>query len=380
MWPVNPFSHLWLGELFETLMPDFVLAFTFFTALTFAVLGRRLQHRRSAAAMSAAMGMALAVGLVYWEYRTGWSIRSLGTIAVGLALIALALVIYQAFKQIGGAWVGGSLAFAAALLIGMVLELPWPVGPAVMQILIIGSLIAAAVGFLMRRTSHHDHGAGMSWPTDGMAHASPSLGLRQDTQRLEQLERNSRALERQLQGLQQSQPGDSARPDAPVAVRQTLQRLLPESGWLTEQLAGLRAKAHRARVGEIARIHEMDRHWRQLSPKARKVAAEQIKSAMKRIRAEQRLERLDRAVAEAEKRIAKLIAQANDALGHGDYQRVANLIGDARKLQHHVSELMTAIQRSEHKLDRELHRVLSEAPTMPVDTASTPNDGEVVTR
>ena len=38
---IIPFSDLFLGWLFESLLPDFALAFTFFTALTYAVLGRR---------------------------------------------------------------------------------------------------------------------------------------------------------------------------------------------------------------------------------------------------------------------------------------------------------------------------------------------------
>ena len=49
----NPFSELPLGELFETLLPDFILAFTFFTALVYGVLAKRVQHQRSAVTVSA---------------------------------------------------------------------------------------------------------------------------------------------------------------------------------------------------------------------------------------------------------------------------------------------------------------------------------------
>jgi hypothetical protein len=42
----NPFPELAIGELFETLLPDFVLAFAFFTALAYAVLGKRFDRRR----------------------------------------------------------------------------------------------------------------------------------------------------------------------------------------------------------------------------------------------------------------------------------------------------------------------------------------------
>jgi len=35
----NPFLDFAWGELFDTVLPDFVLAFTFFTAIIYAVLG-----------------------------------------------------------------------------------------------------------------------------------------------------------------------------------------------------------------------------------------------------------------------------------------------------------------------------------------------------
>jgi len=60
----NPFGQLAIGQLFESLLPDFALAFTFFTALTYAVLGKRFGHQRPAVAMSTAIGLALSIGLV----------------------------------------------------------------------------------------------------------------------------------------------------------------------------------------------------------------------------------------------------------------------------------------------------------------------------
>jgi len=63
----NPFTGLAIADIFETLLPDFVLAFTFFTALIYAILGQRFGRERPAA-MSGVLGLALAIGLVWWEY------------------------------------------------------------------------------------------------------------------------------------------------------------------------------------------------------------------------------------------------------------------------------------------------------------------------
>ena len=98
----NPFANFAFGEIFDTVLPDFVLSFTFFTAITYAVLGKRFGQQRPAVAMSAALGMALSIGFVWWEHSKGISIRNLGPIAVGFAVIMLAGVIYQSIRGVGG--------------------------------------------------------------------------------------------------------------------------------------------------------------------------------------------------------------------------------------------------------------------------------------
>jgi len=74
-------------ELFETLLPDFVLAFTFFTSVCYAVLGKRFGRQRPAIAMSATIGFALAVGLVWWEEANDFSIRDLGPVGKVICLL-----------------------------------------------------------------------------------------------------------------------------------------------------------------------------------------------------------------------------------------------------------------------------------------------------
>ena len=80
------FYELHLYELMESQLPDFVLAFAFFTSITYAVLGKRFDKQRPAIAMSAAIGFALSIGLVWWERANDLSIRDLGPIAVGFAI------------------------------------------------------------------------------------------------------------------------------------------------------------------------------------------------------------------------------------------------------------------------------------------------------
>ena len=114
-------ERLVFDDLLDGLLPDFVLAFTLFTALCYAVLGRAFGRERPAAAMSVALGLALAIGMVWWEMRAELSVRDLGPIAVGLALVVLAGVVYAATQRVGGNWAGAGTALGVCLMIGVLL-------------------------------------------------------------------------------------------------------------------------------------------------------------------------------------------------------------------------------------------------------------------
>jgi outer membrane protein assembly factor BamB len=74
----NSLQDLVFGDWAESLLPDFVLAFTLFTAVIYAVLGKRFDRQRPAITVSVALGLALSVGLVWWERSAGLSITNLG--------------------------------------------------------------------------------------------------------------------------------------------------------------------------------------------------------------------------------------------------------------------------------------------------------------
>ncbi len=150
----NPFSDLAIGELLETLLPDFVMAFTFFTSIAYAVLGKRFDHQRPAVVMSATIGLSLSVGLVWWEQQNGLSIRDLGPFAVGFAIIILASVMYQAIRQSGGTWAGVGIALGASLLVSRLLGISWPVDAEIIQTITVVALIVGMLAFLMHTNRH----------------------------------------------------------------------------------------------------------------------------------------------------------------------------------------------------------------------------------
>jgi hypothetical protein len=65
---------------------------------------------------------------------------------------------------------------------------------------------------------------------------------------------------------------------------------------------------------------------------------------------DKRLERLDNAVAENEKRIRQLTQEAQQHSANYDYQKLVSCLKQAEKLQHHNSKLIKIINRTEGKL------------------------------
>jgi len=140
-------------ELLDSLLADFVLAFAFFTSMTYAVLGKRFEKQRPAITMSAAIGFALSIGLVWWERANDLSIKDLGPIAVGFAVLLLAFVMYQSVRQVGGSWAGAGITIGAAIIIARLLGLNIPVDWQIVQTIIVVALIFRLLAFMSHRHS-----------------------------------------------------------------------------------------------------------------------------------------------------------------------------------------------------------------------------------
>jgi len=339
-------------EFMETALPDFILAFTFFTSAVFAVLNKHFGQRRPAIGVSAAIGFALATGLIWWEQATGLSIRDLGPIAVGFAIIILAFVMYKAIHQIGGSWAGAAIAFGASIMVAKLLELKIPIDPEVIQAVM---LVALIVGILALVNYTHGHSA----YSQRRVYEVPII--RHDMSDLYQGRRLSNRLKDQFRKLRHESKDLSEHPEQKSQILLQLKRILPAEGYLTEKMAQLRTKAHQIRNGHIARLEETRQVFTKLPVSAKKKAAAELISRYKQIAGiDTRLERLDGAVAETERRVRDLTKQAEQYATNYNYKKLDQTLNVAEKLQSHNSKLLKSIQHTEQKLSAIAQKVANE--------------------
>jgi len=332
--------------------PDFVLAVAFFTALCFAALSDRFS-KRSAAVASLAVGVALSTGLVWWEAENGYSIRSLGPIAVGFALLLLAAVMYRAIRAIGGTTAGLSFTFGVSILIGWVLGIPWPLNEQVFQTVTTVALLVGILALVNHRQDNH------RWCPQTPATA-PSV--RNDLVRLYRDRHVAGTLAKQLRRARHEADFLDDRPELENDLMLQLRRILPAEGYLTERLAELRERAHHLREGHVARIEEIREAISKLPPEEQRKLGEELSARFKELKLDLRLERLDRACAEAERRIHHVTVEAAEALKRHDYRRVTSLLEAAQKLQAHNAKLFKIIDRTEKKLLAVAQHVTQQTP------------------
>ncbi len=349
----NVLEYFALGEWLDTFLPDFVLAFAFFTALIYAAVGKRLGMQRPAAAVSAALGAALSAGLVWWEQANGMSIRNLGPVAGGFAIIVLAGVIHQSIRHVGGNWAGAGIALGACILIGWILGIDWPVRPEIMQSIAGATLTVGILAFLIHRKGALGH----------FPQASRELAdVRHDMSDLHDDRRVSDFLGRGFRHLRKKASSLFDQPEGADDVMLQLKRMLPAEGWLTERMARLRAKAHLVRKGHVSRIEELRSNAKKMPPEAKRKMARELAARFRELKIDVRIERLDKAVAANERRIRQLTRDAQANLQRHDYRKVVDILEAASKLQEHNAKLLKAIERTEAKLGNIAKRLAGDFP------------------
>lgn len=336
----------------ESYLPDFVLAFAFFTSVIYAVLEKCFQQQRPAIAMSTAIGIALSFGLVWWEQANDFSIKDLDPIAVGFFILLFAFIMYQCIHHIGGSWAGAGITIGASILIAGILGYKIPIDTEIIQTV---TVVALIIGLMALFTHHHPIGiySRSNEPVlPDIKHTMADLYRQHHLSK--KLDRNLRTVRKEAKSLQEH-------PEEVSDIATQIKKMLPAQGYLTERMAQLRTKAHQIRNGYIARLEETRNVFSKLPTKAKKKASTEMATAYNQmVGIDDHLERLDRSVAENEKRIRELTQKAQEYTANFDYKSLVQSLKDAEKLQHYNSKLIKIIEQTEKKLSAIAKRIASE--------------------
>jgi len=257
---------------------------------------------------------------------------------------------YHAIGKVGGSWAGAGIALGASILIAKVLELNIPLAREVIQTVMIVALIVGILSFLSYR--HYNY--------PKLQYSRPFVkDIRHDMSDLYRDKRLSSRLSKKMKDIRQRTETLDEHPEESGEILQQLRKILPAEGWLTQRMAQLRAKAHRIRNGHIARLQETRHLVANLPTSAKKKVSTELADRYRHIIGiDTRLQRLDRAVAENERRIYQLTREAQKYTAQPNPQKLHETIKAAEKLQRHNSRLFKIIVRTEGKLTRAAMRVV----------------------
>jgi len=352
MRPERLLDNLNLYEWLESLLPDFVLAFAFFTSIVYSALGKHFEKQRPAIAMSAAIGLALSIGLVWWEQANNFSIKDLGPIAVGFAILLLAFVMYQCIRNVGGSWAGAGITIGASILIASLLGFDVPINTEIIQTITVAALIIGLMALFAHRRNLYPRYRQSESVLPDIKHSMADLYRERHLSK--KLDHGLRTLRKETKTLNEN-------PEEAANIASQIKRMLPAEGYLTERMAQLRARAHQVKNGHIARLEETRHAFAKLPTSARKRASGELAARYSQmVGIDTRLERLDKAVAENEKRIRDLTRQAQTHANNHNHQKLYETLKAAEKLQKHNSHLFKIIERTENKLSAIAKKVASE--------------------
>ena len=111
-------------------------------------------------------------------------------------------------------------------------------------------------------------------------------------------------------------------------------------------------RAHQVRRGHVARIEEIQHVIGKLPSQEKRKFSIELQRRYKELKLDVRIERLDKAVAENERRIRELTQRAGSCLQKDDHRALVDLLARAEKLQQHNAKLIRTIERTEARLIR----------------------------
>jgi len=340
---------------FRSRLFEFLVIFTFFISLLFAVFKKRFGDHRLTAALSASISFALSIGLTHWMNRHGYNMTDLGPVAVIVVAAFAAAVIYSLIKTSGH----GVIAILTIILL-IAATLPrtyWFFDYQTVFDLVLACWLLILIWVLIHNKYPH-----RSVPAVRIRDYTEADDADDQIRQMYNDRRLSRKISGQLRKLRKPSEllGDKNSQSTNLVLQ--LKRILPQQGYLAGRMTSLRKKAHLMRNGHIARTKEIKKLCRQLEPlQKRRVSRQMIEYYKNETDLDRRLERLEGLIADIEKQSRELVLHAQNCVKDNDFKRYDHFVKKATKLQDRVTHIIKVIVRTEKKLSATASKIVREA-------------------
>ena len=365
---LDPLRYLDLSSIYDAYssLIDLAIYVLIFVGASQATLGQRFPGN-AGRAVSIGAGMSLAFAMTVAEKTYGFAIKDFGPLAVTIIVVVLGIMIYKLFQRAGAGRLRSASAaylalFAAALIIAPDL-LGWLTDrlPLASLLLVLASL-AAVTGL-----------ATALWPTHTPAFVSrirqaqarkltdppTTNALRGESRFLKrrirpltkQALKDSKTILRDLKAVRKAAERYGADPQARTILAGQLRNVLPRQHQLQAEIERLRRYAAQILNLDTSIFTRKRRQRLQdLGPEQKAVLTQQLQDQLAKIRAEQKLDRIQQVLQRQNSDIDQFV---RDAAQHLAADRVPNalpVLRDAETLEHQNYKLAQALKNLEQKI------------------------------
>ena len=339
-------------NVFQSRIFEFLIIFTFFISLLFSIFKRRFGDHRLTAALAASISFALSIGLTSWISNKGYNMTDLGPFAIIIIVAFADVIIYSLIKRSGHEFI--AILTVVLMTIPLIGRIYWLTDYQMIFDMTLTLWLIILIWLLIKNST----------PNRSVYYAKKDnyTDIDQADNQIKRMytdRRLSGYISGQLRKLRKTTEllGDKNSQSTDLILQ--LQRILPEQGFLSGRMTGLRKKAHLMRNGHIAKIKEIKTLCRQLGPlQKQKVSRQMIEYYQNQTDLDRRLERLEGIITNIEKQSRDLIIRAQICVKNNDFKQYDHFIKKAAKMQDRVTHIIKVIIRTEKNLSDTAHKIV----------------------
>ena len=373
---LRPLEYLDISKLYDshTVFIGLAIYLMVFVGISQITLGSRFQGR-GGKAITIAIGISLALALAISERYLGFSLRSLGPIAVGIFLAILSVMIYRLIKQLGGSFaVSGSLAYIIILLF-LTATMPGFFTWVNQNIPLLN--LGLVIGFILALYNVISH----LFKHKGLSQKLAEKFKNVKAESIEDISKlaNSKSFQRsqikpitkqafktgnqilnELAEILKSIEKYGQLPEARAEIKKQIDKILPEQMELMETVKTLQTRHGRILAFDMGVYsQEFQNRYRELSGPEKAMMKKQLEDEYVKLGIEKQLPVLERQIEDYQTGIKNYLNQASSSLMTGDIVNAKGYVKKAISLEQQTKSILNRLRNFERQICKHTKREIS---------------------